>query len=138
MHRHSFSVGDAVYFLNKSSRKGVSKKLQPVWSGPGIILTCYSPWTFQVRVKNREVKTMNHDMLKKCTDGSLPLWIVREQKAIRGKAQIEYCFCGKPDNGGLMIQCEGCDEWLHGSCVGIRSERQAKGIKEYWCPTCST
>ena len=31
-----------------------------------------------------------------------------------------YCVCRGPNDGGLMIGCDGgCDEWFHGACVGI-------------------
>lgn len=35
-----------------------------------------------------------------------------------------------------MIQCDSCEEWFHGSCVGIE-EHQASDIERYHCPQCA-
>lgn len=29
------------------------------------------------------------------------------------------CVCNNPDGEGFMIQCESCDKWQHGRCVGV-------------------
>lgn len=34
-----------------------------------------------------------------------------------------------------MICCDVCNEWFHGTCVGI-SRKQAVEIKKYSCPSC--
>lgn len=31
--------------------------------------------------------------------------------------------------------CDGCDEWFHGDCVGIKNE-DANMIKKFYCPNC--
>lgn len=36
-----------------------------------------------------------------------------------------------------MIQCDKCQDWFHGSCVGITLQRAAN-IKEFYCPPCSS
>ncbi|EDV24137.1 uncharacterized protein TRIADDRAFT_27303, partial [Trichoplax adhaerens] len=47
-----------------------------------------------------------------------------------------YCICKQPDDGKrLMICCDGCDEWFHGDCVGIKNE-DANMIKKFYCPNC--
>ncbi|XP_061166032.1 uncharacterized protein LOC133174957 [Saccostrea echinata] len=46
-----------------------------------------------------------------------------------------YCFCRRPDDGGLMIQCDQCDGWFHGVCVGVTSE-EASSLDQYICPDC--
>eukprot|EP00898_Chlorokybus_atmophyticus_P006721 jgi/Chlat1/704/Chrsp104S01209 len=33
-----------------------------------------------------------------------------------------FCFCNQPDDGRLMVQCVGCDEWFHTTCVGEPSK----------------
>lgn len=30
-----------------------------------------------------------------------------------------YCLCRGPDDGRLMVQCGGCEEWFHASCCGL-------------------
>ncbi|KAF9147513.1 PHD finger protein 3 [Linnemannia schmuckeri] len=33
-----------------------------------------------------------------------------------------YCYCQKPDDGNVMIQCDSCRQWFHGACVDITEE----------------
>ncbi|KAF9927454.1 hypothetical protein FBU30_003253 [Linnemannia zychae] len=33
-----------------------------------------------------------------------------------------YCYCQKPDDGNVMIQCDNCRQWFHGACVDITEE----------------
>jgi hypothetical protein len=46
-----------------------------------------------------------------------------------------YCICKGPDDGRFMILCDRCQDWYHGSCVGIRSE-QADAISNFICHKC--
>lgn len=47
-----------------------------------------------------------------------------------------YCICQKPYiEGQFMIECGKCNEWFHGSCVGIE-EYHAQDIDIYHCPKC--
>lgn len=46
-----------------------------------------------------------------------------------------FCICRKPDDGKWMIGCDYCDEWLHGSCVGI-TPAAAKLMHKFCCPYC--
>ncbi|KAH3672832.1 hypothetical protein WICMUC_004054 [Wickerhamomyces mucosus] len=46
-----------------------------------------------------------------------------------------FCLCRKPDNGELMVGCEGCDEWYHFHCVKIDIEHNAL-IDVFYCPYC--
>ncbi|XP_056004155.1 uncharacterized protein LOC130049934 [Ostrea edulis] len=32
--------------------------------------------------------------------------------------KTRYCLCRQADDGKLMIQCDRCEEWFHGKCVG--------------------
>jgi hypothetical protein len=47
-----------------------------------------------------------------------------------------YCICRKDDDGKFMIQCDDCQEWYHGKCVGIAAA-QGRNIEKYHCPTCA-
>ncbi|KAM7426153.1 Lsd1/2 complex PHD finger containing protein Phf2 [Porites harrisoni] len=48
-----------------------------------------------------------------------------------------YCICRQAyDPSQFMIQCDSCEEWYHGSCVGIE-EYQAPDIERYHCPQCA-
>ena len=130
-----FNKGDVVYVLNQSTGKGEAKKLNPKWQGPGVIIHQFSPILFQVRLKNRSTKVLNHDTIKKCTDGEIPQWIVRLQEKLKNSEEDLYCFCNRPDDGYTMVQCELCLEWYHGSCLGLTSAQIHK-LKEFLCSKC--
>nr|1WEP_A Chain A, PHF8 [Mus musculus] len=47
-----------------------------------------------------------------------------------------YCLCRQPYNvNHFMIECGLCQDWFHGSCVGIEEEN-AVDIDIYHCPDC--
>ncbi|KAL4218462.1 Death-inducer obliterator 1 [Mactra antiquata] len=51
-----------------------------------------------------------------------------------------YCICRQPHNQRFMICCDKCEDWFHGSCVGITKSRGAemeKNNEEYICPNCT-
>ena len=129
-------VGDVVYLLDKSSRKGRSKKLDPVWIGPGVIVHGLTPFLFRIRMKNRIERVVNHDCLKKANLREIPVWI--ENLIIQlGKTEPElYCFCKKKDNGSPMIQCDECLLWFHCSCLGMTRD-QAQKLPFFLCSDCN-
>ncbi|XP_065509370.1 LOW QUALITY PROTEIN: histone lysine demethylase PHF8 [Caloenas nicobarica] len=48
-----------------------------------------------------------------------------------------YCLCRLPyDVTRFMIECDGCQDWFHGSCVGVEEEAAAD-IDLFHCPTCA-
>ncbi|XP_071275412.1 histone lysine demethylase PHF8-like [Agelaius tricolor] len=48
-----------------------------------------------------------------------------------------YCLCRLPyDVTRFMIECDGCQDWFHGSCVGVEEEAAAE-IDLYHCPQCA-
>ena len=123
--------------INISDRKGQSSKLKPVWSGPHLIVRALTPYTFKIRIQNREEKVVNHDSIKLCTDRktSLPNWIVKEQKVITEGQQSLHCICNQPDDGETMIQCSSCYVWFHCECIHL-TENQARRTKTFICPIC--
>jgi len=46
--------------------------------------------------------------------------------------EIEYCICRMPEFG-FMLECEGCNEWFHGKCVGVTRRHD---IDDWRCPNC--
>jgi hypothetical protein len=40
----------------------------------------------------------------------------------------QYCWCRGADDGSPMVQCDGCDEWFHSSCMGL-TKRKATAPK---------
>ena len=59
----------------------------------------------------------------------LPDELERLQEAMKG-----YCICRRAYSG-FMIGCDECEEWYHGSCVGI-SESRADRFDKYACIRC--
>uniref|UniRef100_A0A0D3H6G2 PHD-type domain-containing protein n=1 Tax=Oryza barthii TaxID=65489 RepID=A0A0D3H6G2_9ORYZ len=50
--------------------------------------------------------------------------------------RFEYCKCEMPYNpDDLMVQCEGCKDWFHPSCMGMTIE-QAKILDHFLCADC--
>ncbi|KAL1765849.1 histone lysine demethylase PHF8 isoform X2 [Sigmodon hispidus] len=48
-----------------------------------------------------------------------------------------YCLCRQPYNvNHFMIECDLCQDWFHGNCVGIEEENAAD-IDIYHCPDCA-
>ncbi|TKR59345.1 hypothetical protein L596_029031 [Steinernema carpocapsae] len=45
-----------------------------------------------------------------------------------------YCFCQQPDDGSLMVECEGCAKWFHGRCVNFSSEDSGS---TFTCDVCA-
>ena len=136
VHRISFLKGDVVYMLDKTVHKGLSSKLGPVWTGPCLIVEVLSPYLFRVQINNRLTKVVNHDRLKKCQDKEIPKWMTKRKVELLSGAVNVYCFCGLPDDGRIMIQCDSCFEWYHGHCVGV-DKNKAKTLKEYLCNRCT-
>lgn len=66
----------------------------------------------------------NNETEENDADDMLTLFMIVEEDV--------SCFCGKRDYG-RMIQCDGCDDWCHYPCVGIK--RKPKG--QWFCPECS-
>ena len=48
-----------------------------------------------------------------------------------------YCVCEMPYNPDLsMVECEGCEEWLHPECLGL-TERYVKKMDHFVCAECT-
>ena len=134
-HLLAFQKGEAVYILDKSIQKGLSPKLRSIWSGPCLVTEVLTPYLYRIQINNRSTKVVNHDRLKKCWDKNLPPWLLKRQTEIVSGLVPTFCFCGLPDDGQLMIQCDSCLEWFHGHCVGMK-RTQAREVKEFFCLRC--
>lgn len=137
-----YKPGDLVYILNMANRKGKSKKLESPWKGPGVVLAKITSYVYKVQLE-KMITVINHDRMKRCGDLETPTWVKKKQKEVIDgvPANLDtddleiFCFCRKGDNGSFMIQCDMCDEWYHGDCVGVSAEL-ADNWTEYFCPTC--
>ncbi|KAL6494805.1 hypothetical protein OROGR_031605 [Orobanche gracilis] len=51
---------------------------------------------------------------------------------------VVYCKCEMPYNpDDLMVQCEGCSDWFHPTCIDMSSE-EAKRLDHFYCLDCSS
>nr|CAB3226119.1 nucleosome-remodeling factor subunit NURF301 [Phallusia mammillata] len=68
---------------------------------------------------------------------AMETWVCQDCAKEQSAPQQElYCFCRTPyDDAKFYIGCDICQDWYHGSCVGI-SEEEASGIESYTCPRC--
>jgi hypothetical protein len=130
--------GDLVYVLDTAKIKDRAKKLDPSVKGPGIVVEKLSSYVYTVKLKTMTFTT-NHDRLKHCQDREIPAWLRRCKHRLRdGENILEkedgdiLCIYKKPDDGGLMIQCETCDDWFHGRCVGIATEIADTLVTHYY------
>lgn len=62
------------------------------------------------------------------------------RRTLQGPAKMAsvpvYCLCRLPyDVTRFMIECDMCQDWFHGSCVGVEEEKAAD-IDLYHCPNC--
>ncbi|KAL6545996.1 hypothetical protein OROGR_009870 [Orobanche gracilis] len=49
-----------------------------------------------------------------------------------------FCKCEMPYNpDDLMVQCEGCSDWFHPTCIDMSSE-EAKRLDHFYCLDCSS
>lgn len=63
-----------------------------------------------------------------CEDCSRQKETVEEQEL--------YCLCKQPyDDSKFYVGCDFCQDWFHGTCVGI-TQSEADLIEEYKCPNC--
>ncbi|XP_070135859.1 nucleosome-remodeling factor subunit NURF301 isoform X3 [Drosophila bipectinata] len=69
------------------------------------------------------------------TSKKLSEFICADCKKARETQQL-YCSCRQPyDESQFYICCDKCQDWFHGSCVGI-VQSEAEFIDEYVCPGC--
>ncbi|KAK9129761.1 hypothetical protein Sjap_010248 [Stephania japonica] len=48
-----------------------------------------------------------------------------------------YCKCEMPYNpDDLMVQCEGCTDWFHPTCIEMTAE-DAKKLEHFFCHSCA-
>ena len=48
----------------------------------------------------------------------------------------KHCICQGPVRLSLMLSCDACGKWFHGSCVQV-SEAEAESSPIWTCPSCS-
>ena len=95
----SYEEGDIVYKMNKTPKTGQSRKLQPIWIGPLLVVKSLSPTLYKVRSR-KTTKVLHYDLLRKCNDREIPLWLRRLRNKLLGSgleevAPQETCDLGE-------------------------------------------
>ena len=78
---HMYDVGDLVYRKNSAHRKGLSRKLCPIYIGPYLITEVLSPYLYRVQERRKQM-VLHHDKLKLCVDRNIPIWIRRRRQQL--------------------------------------------------------
>ena len=65
-----------MYLINSATKVGESKKLNPVWLGPFLVVKKLSSVLFEIRGRKRS-QVVHHDRLKLCRDRFMPFWLKR-------------------------------------------------------------
>ncbi|KAK6200253.1 uncharacterized protein RJT21DRAFT_114679 [Scheffersomyces amazonensis] len=67
--------------------------------------------------------------------------IAKQYKKFKNAAKFDlnseelFCICRKPDNGEMMVQCDGCEEWFHFKCMKLKQEN-SNLIAKFFCKFC--
>ena len=142
-----YQEGDAVLLINSATKIGHSKKLQPIWLGPFLVTKVISSTLYQI-ASQKKTFVVHHDRIRPCLDKTLPLWFQRRRRNFEGGEDILdqtlgplvdapiWCYCRKPDNGSLMIMCDGCGEWFHTKKCLKLSKKQVDKIDVFLCRDC--
>ena len=75
----NYDVGDLVYLLNSAGCIGQSRKLQPIYTGPHLIIKKISEILFATVNSRGRQQVIHHDRLRRCSDENIPLWARRER-----------------------------------------------------------
>ena len=59
-----------------------------------------------------------------------------EDTATHYSEEVVRCRCRLFDDEGLMVQCERCETWQHGDCLGAAQSQKALEADHYVCAAC--
>ena len=81
-HGEEMQLGQAVWYVNKLRKKGVSPKLEPKWRGPFIIVRKHNDVLVEIQMTARKFTTVHTDLLKPCFAAKLPGWLKRVRRRL--------------------------------------------------------
>ena len=71
-----YEAGDLVYVKDTSRKKGRSPKLQPLWTGPAVVIQPLGTVLYKIR-EQKKTRILHYERLKPCHSTNIPLWISR-------------------------------------------------------------
>ena len=88
---NTFELGDLVYCLDLTRKKGLSPKLNPEkWKGPFVVMRKINDLLFVIKQNKSQPKVIHHDRLKPYLSNDLPEWVHRVQE--EAKSGRNNCF----------------------------------------------
>ena len=79
----TYNIGDLVYILNSAGKTGQSRKLQPLYTGPYLIIKKLSNILFTIVNSRGRQQVIHHDRMRRCSDDNIPIWARRERARIQ-------------------------------------------------------
>jgi COMPASS component SPP1 len=71
-------------------------------------------------------------------DGSITAPYAKEDQGFDAEGNPVYCICRGPDTESKMINCAGCNDWFHITCMGFSESQVDDLMEDYYCPACTT
>ena len=84
-----YKVGDLVWLLNESHRKGRCPKLQKKWIGPMIVEAKVNNVTYKLRVSSTKTRVVHFDKLKPYLAREVPKWVSPMQDKFRELSTLD-------------------------------------------------
>ncbi|KAJ8309915.1 hypothetical protein KUTeg_011780 [Tegillarca granosa] len=82
-------IGEAVYYMGVYRKEGVCPKLQPVYTGPHLIIQKINELNYKIQLDvNGSEKVVHIDKLKLYKNENLPKWLLKKQKEISSQCSI--------------------------------------------------
>lgn len=85
----TYDVGDLVYLLNSAGKIGQSRKLQPIYTGPHLIVKKISDILFATINSRGKQQITHHDRMRRCSDHNIPIWARRERARLQQDIHVE-------------------------------------------------
>ena len=129
-----YEVGDLVYLRDESVKKGISKKLRPVFKGPFLVVKVHSDMLYTIQDRKRQ-SVIHHNRLKHCEDRYIPLWLRKLRSEILNlnetfDAEEDVSFSLDPDQNISTLFDDACAE-----NVSITDKTSGEQSKELLVPT---
>ena len=62
----------------------------------------------------------------------------RVKKPDQPMKEERWCYCGQPDDGRGMIDCDACGDWFHWECTDLKDMQFVPGAEVSWlCRNCA-
>ena len=82
-----YKVGDLVWLVNKTRKKGRCPKMQQRWLGPAVIIQRINDVTYRLKVGENKAKVVHYDLLKPYKGRDVPSWVSAVQERLKGNIQ---------------------------------------------------